>query len=422
VLQATELSEKLFLERKTICLMPTHDEMVDLSKEKLKIMLVAGEASGDAHAAKLVNALKELAPETEFEFFGAAGEKMRESGVEAIVKSDHLSIVGLLEIGRALPMFWSIFRALKRAAEKRKPDAVILIDFPDFNLKLAKSLKKQNLKTIYYISPQIWAWRSYRLKTIKRDVDLLLTILPFEKDWYERRGFSKTEYVGSPLAREIKAHLTREDFCKKHNLDDSKPVISMLPGSRHKEIVRIFPPLLETVSLMAKENPDIQFIAALASHRHYSDIENAMNKAKNKNLKLPEKFLIIEGETLDALNASDAAAVTSGTATLETAIIGTPFAIVYKSSPLNYNLFRPMISVEHFGLVNLIAERRLIKEFIQDDFTPEVLSRELFDLLEAENNEKMRNDLRKVSDKLGHGGASKRAAQAILREIDLKSQ
>ncbi|CAN5830774.1 lipid-A-disaccharide synthase [soil metagenome] len=391
--------------------------MVDLTKEKLKIMLVAGEASGDAHAAKLVKALKELAPETDFEFFGAAGEKMRDAGVEAVVKSDHLSIVGLLEIGRALPMFWSVFRKLKRAAEKRKPDAVVLIDFPDFNLKLAKSLKKRNLKIIYYISPQIWAWRGYRLRAIKRDVDLLLTILPFEKDWYERRGFSKVEYVGSPLAREIKAHLTKEDFCKKHNLDISQPIISLLPGSRHKEIIRIFPPLLETVSLMAKENSELQFIITLASHRHISDIENAMNKAKNNNLKLPEKLLIIEGETLDALNASDAAAVTSGTATLETAIIGTPFAIVYKSSPLNYRLFRPMISVEHFGLVNLIAERRLIKEFIQDDFTPEVLSRELFDLLEAENNEKMRNDLREVSDKLGHGGASKRAAQTILREL-----
>ncbi|MGI8884272.1 MAG: lipid-A-disaccharide synthase [Pyrinomonadaceae bacterium] len=397
--------------------MPRKAEMVDFKKEKIKIMLVAGEASGDAHAAKLVKALQELAPEADFNFFGAAGEKMREAGVKAVVKSDHLSIVGLLEIGRALPLFWNVFQKLKRAAENRKPDAVILIDFPDFNLKLAKSLKKRNLKIIYYISPQIWAWRGYRLKAIKRDVDLLLTILPFEKDWYERRGFSKVEYVGSPLAREVKAHLTREEFCKKHNLDISQPIISLLPGSRHKEIIRIFPPLLETVSLMAKENSELQFIITLASHRHISDIENAMNKAKNNNLKLPEKLLIIEGETLDALNASDAAAVTSGTATLETAIIGTPFAIVYKSSPLNYRLFRPMISVEHFGLVNLIAERRLIKEFIQDDFTPEVLSRELFDLLEAENNEKMRNDLREVSDKLGHGGASKRAAQTILREL-----
>ncbi len=397
--------------------MPPRAEMVDLTGENLKIMLVAGEASGDAHAAKLVRAIKELAPEKSFEFFGAAGEKMREAGVEAVVKSDHLSIVGLLEIGRALPMFLKTFRKLKRAAEKRKPDAVILIDFPDFNLKLAKSLKKRGHKIIYYVSPQIWAWRGYRLRAIRRDVDLLLTILPFEKEWYERRGFSRAEYVGSPLAREIKAHLTREEFCKKHGLDDSKPVVSLLPGSRHKEILRIFPPMLETVSLMAEKKPEIQFIAALGSKRHLSDIEKALEQAKTENPKLPDKLFVITGETLDALNASDAAAVTSGTATLETAIIGTPFAIVYKSSRLNYKIFRPMISVEHFGLVNLIAERRLVKEFIQDDFTPDILSAELFRLLETEHNEKMRAELRAVSDKLGHGGASVRAAQAILREI-----
>ncbi|MEO6587966.1 MAG: lipid-A-disaccharide synthase, partial [Pyrinomonadaceae bacterium] len=306
---------------------------------------------------------------------------------------------------------------LKRTAEKRKPDAVVLIDFPDFNLKLAKTLKKQDLKMIYYISPQIWAWRSYRLKTVKRDVDLLLTILPFEKDWYVKRGFSNVEYVGSPLAREIKAHLTKEDFCAKHNLNTAKPIISLLPGSRHKEITRIFPPLLKTACLIAEKNPGIQFIIALASKSNLSDIENSIAEARNKNLNLPEKLFVIEGETLDALNASDAAAVTSGTATLETAIIGTPFAIVYKTSPINYKLLRPLISVEHFGLVNLIAERRLVKEFIQHEFTPEILSRDLFDLLKAENNQKMRAALHEVSNKLGHGGASKRAAQAILREI-----
>lgn len=391
--------------------------MVDFGKEKIKMMIVAGEASGDAHAAKLVRAIKESAPETDFEFFGAAGEKMREAGVEAIVRSDHLSIVGLLEIGRALPLFLNVFRKLKKAAFERKPDAVVLVDFPEFNLKLAKSLKKKNIKTIYYISPQIWAWRSYRLNGIKRDVDLLLTILPFEKDWYEKRGFSKVEYVGSPLAREIKAHQTKDEFCKKHDLDSSKPLVSLLPGSRHKEITRIFPPLLETAVLMAEKNPEIQFITALASNRHRSYIEKTIAGAKEKNLKPPENFFVIEGETLDALNASDAAAVTSGTATLETAIIGTPFALVYKTSPLNYKIFRPVISVEHFGLVNLIAEHRLIKEFIQHEFTPEILSAELFDLLKPENNKKMRAELAKVSDKLGHGGASKRAAEAILKEL-----
>jgi lipid-A-disaccharide synthase len=399
--------------------MPPLIEMVDLPEEKLKIMLVAGEASGDAHAAKLVNALGAAAPHVRFEFFGAAGEKMRAAGVEAVVRSDHLSIVGLAEIGRALPMFLKVFRALKRAASERRPDAVVLVDFPDFNLKLAKALKKRGFKIIYYISPQIWAWRSYRLRAIRRDVDLLLTILPFEKAWYEKRGFSKVEYVGNPLAREIRAHSTKEEFCARAGLNVSKPIVSLLPGSRHKEIVRIFPPMLETASLMAAENPELQFVAALAANRHRPEVEALIARAKEENRRLPEKLLVTTGETLDALNASDAALVTSGTATLETAIIGTPFAIVYKTSPVNYKLLRPLISVEHFGLVNLIAERRLINEYIQDDFTPEALKREMFRLLEAETNREIRRSLGEVTEKLGRGGASKRAAEAVLREIGI---
>lgn len=399
--------------------MPPLIEMVDLPEEKLKIMLVAGEASGDAHAAKLVNALGAAAPHVRFEFFGAAGEKMRAAGVEAVVRSDHLSIVGLAEIGRALPMFLKVFRALKRAASERRPDAVVLVDFPDFNLKLAKALKKRGFKIIYYISPQIWAWRSYRLRAIRRDVDLLLTILPFEKAWYEKRGFSKVEYVGNPLAREIRAHSTKEEFCARAKLNVAKPIVSLLPGSRHKEIVRIFPPMLETASLMAAENPELQFVAALAANRHRPEVEALIARAKEENRRLPEKLLVTTGETLDALNASDAALVTSGTATLETAIIGTPFAIVYKTSPVNYKLLRPLISVEHFGLVNLIAERRLINEYIQDDFTPEALKREMFRLLEAETNREIRRSLGEVTEKLGRGGASKRAAEAVLREIGI---
>ncbi len=381
-------------------------------------MLVAGEASGDAHSAKLVNALRELTPETDFEFFGAAGKKMREAGVEAVVKSDNLSIVGLPEIARALPMFLKIFQKLKQSAVERKPDAVILTDFPDFNLKLAKSLKKQGVKVIYYISPQLWAWRKYRVKTIKKYVDLVLTILPFEKDWYEKHGFLKVEYVGSPLAREVRANQTRAEFCAENNLDSLKPVIALLPGSRHKEIARILPVLLETASLMAEKNPVIQFIIALAENRKTAEVEEAIAEAKRKNLKLPETLITIKNKTYDALNASDAAAVTSGTATLETAIIGTPFAIVYNTSRFNWYALRPLISVEHYGLVNLIAGKRLVKELIQNEFSAENLSAELFRLLEKEINRKMRENLYQIAETLGHGGASKRAAQAILKNLE----
>lgn len=378
-------------------------------------MIVAGEVSGDAHAARLVRRLRESSPDATFEFFGATGEKLREENVETVVKSDNFSIVGLPEIARALPMFWRAFQILKKTAETRKPDAVILVDFPDFNLKLAKTLKKQNLKIIYYISPQLWAWRKYRVKTIKESVDLLLTILPFEKNWYAEQGVSHVEYVGNPLAGEVKSRLTKEEFCAKHNLNSNKPIIALLAGSRRKEIVRILPALLQTASLMTKKNAEIQFVVVLAATRSFAEVETAITEAKKNGLQLPEILIAVTGETFEALNASDAAAVTSGTATLETAIIRTPLAIVYKTSPLNYSLLRPLINVENFGLINLIARETVAKEFIQNEFNAENLSAELFHLLEKEENQKVRQRLKEVTETLGAGGTARRAAAIILK-------
>ncbi len=378
-------------------------------------MIVAGESSGDAHAAKLVAALRSNLPAASFEFFGATGAKMREAGVENVINSDDLSIVGLPEIARALPMFWNAFQILKREATKRNPDAVVLIDFPDFNLKLAKSLKKQGFKVIYYISPQLWAWRRYRVKTIGKYVDLLLTILPFEKDWYAKQGILHVEYVGNPLAGEVKSTLTRTEFCAGNNLDSHKPIVALLAGSRHKEIVRILPVLLETARLMKKKNADLQFVIALASTRNLAEIEAAIANAKSDS----PQFTVVQDKTREALNAADVAAVTSGTATLETAIIGTPMAIVYKTSALNYGLLRPLISVEHFGLINLIAKERIAKELIQKHFTAQTLSAELFRLLQPETNKKMREKLKAVTAKLGKGGAARRAAEAITRELEM---
>ena len=378
-------------------------------------MIVVGEVSGDVHAAKLVNALRDISSERNFEFFGATMEKLREAGVETIINADDLSIVGLPEIARALPMFWKAFQTLKKTAIERKPDAVILVDFPDFNLKLAKALKKSGLKIIYYISPQLWAWRKYRKKTIENYVDLLLTILPFEKDWYRKQGIENVEYVGNPLAGEVKAQLSRQEFCAKYNLKAAKPTIALLPGSRYKEIARILPVLLETTSLMSKKNSDLQFVIALPSTRKISEVETAIAEAKRKNLKLPENLQTVQNETREVLNASDVAAVTSGTATLEAAIIGTPMAIVYKTSVFNYKLLRPLITVEHFGLINLIAQQRLAQELIQDDFTPKNLSTELFRLLEREKNQNVREKLSETVKTLGRGGASKRAARIVLK-------
>lgn len=380
-------------------------------------MIVAGEASGDAHAAKLVSALRESSDENSFEFFGATGEKLRQANVETVINADDLAIIGLPEIARALPMFWRTFRTLKNEAVKRKADAVILVDFPEFNLKLARALKNQGLKVIYYISPQLWAWRKHRVKTVARYIDLMITILPFEKGWYAEHGVSHVEYVGNPLAKEVYSTLSKKDFCAKHALDHTQPIIALLPGSRHKEIVRILPEMLETSGLMARENPEIQFIIALSSTRRLTEVQAAIARLKAKKMKIPRNLLTVQGETREALNASDAAAVASGTATLETALIGTPMAIVYKTSAFNYKLLRPLIKVDHFGLINLIARKRLAKEFIQNDFTPRILSDELFRLLESQTNNQMRESMSEVVETLGHGGASKRAAAAILREL-----
>lgn len=377
-------------------------------------MIVAGEASGDTHAAKLVHALREAEPDTDFTFFGAAGPKMRSAGVVATVRSDGLAIVGLAEIVAALPVFFKAFNALKHAARKRQPDVVILVDFPDFNLKLAKTLKRKGFRIVYYISPQLWAWRKYRVRSVKKYVDLMLTVLPFEKDWYEVHGVKNVEYVGSPLAREVHSAKGKNKFCRGHDLGPDKPIIALLPGSRHKEIVRILPVMLAAAAEISRQNKDVQFLIAIGSDRSSSDVKKAIDAAVSIGLDLPPVLRVVEDETYDALNASDAAAVTSGTATLETGIIGTPMAIVYKTSRLNYKLFEPMIDVPHYGLINLIAGKRVVKEFIQDAFTAESLSEELLRLLEPDTNAAMRAELKIAADKLGHGGASKRAAEAIL--------
>src|SRR6266849_4133193 len=183
-----------------------------------RLMIVAGEASGDAHAAALVRALRGAAPEKQIDFFGSTGAQMRAAGVDSIVKADELAILGLWEVGRALPKFWRAFAQLKSAARERKPDAVILVDWPDFNLRLARWLHRRGIRVIYYISPQLWAWRPHRARNVKRDVDLLISILPFEKDWYAERGMTHVCYVGHPLTGEVRALYDRAEFCQRNNL------------------------------------------------------------------------------------------------------------------------------------------------------------------------------------------------------------
>ena len=386
---------------------------MQIKHRKSQIMIVVGEASGDAHAAHLVEALRARAPETSFEFFGSTGEKLRDVGVETIVKADDLAIMGLLEIGKTLPMFWQVFRKLKQAAIERRPDAVVLVDFPDFNMKLAKALKKEGLRVIYYVSPQLWAWRSYRIRTIAKYVDLLLTILPFEKKWYAERKVNHVEFVGHPLVGEVQPKLSKSEFCAKYGLNESQPIIALLAGSRRKEIAKILPPILDAVEILHRKKPEIQFVLPIAPTRKRVDLERIIGESKTE---LP-KITIIENETREAVASADAAIVASGTATLETGLLNTPMVIVYKVSAHNWHTLRHLVNVPHYGLINLIAEERLAKELIQHDCNGELIAEEILRLLESVVNKQFRQRLTEISESLGNGGASERAAEAILKNL-----
>ena len=377
-------------------------------------MIVAGEPSGDAHAASLVECLRAVGPEVQFECFGATGPLMRSAGVETIVNSDALAIMGILEVARVLPRFIGAFRKLKATAIARSPDAVVLVDWPEFNLRLATALHRRGLKVIYYISPQLWAWRPRRVRNIKRDVDLLLSILPFEPDWYKAQGVEHIEFIGHPLVGEVQSRFSREEFCKQNDLDSDRPIISFLPGSRHKELQRILPAMLDAVTITSQKRPEVQFVLVVAPSRQ-PDEARAIIAGHNNAADLGRRIKIVHHETREALSASDVAAVASGTATLEAALLGTPMVIVYKESKINWNTLGRLITVEHYGLVNLVAGGRIVTELMQDDLSGDRLSNELLLMLEPKRNTSLREQLRTIASLLGEPGASHRAAKSIVR-------
>lgn len=372
-----------------------------------KLMIVAGEPSGDAHAAALVNALRRR--EKDVACFGATGPLMRAEGVETVVNSDELAIMGILEVTHAFPKFLKAFRELKQAAFERSPDAVVLVDWPEFNLRLATALHRRGLKVIYYISPQLWAWRPRRINRIKRDVDLMLSILPFEAEWFRVRGVEDVEFVGHPLAGEVKARFGRDEFCRQNGLNPAQPIVSFLPGSRRKELQRILPPMLATIDKLKVAKPDVQCVVVVAPSRTLEETQQIVTQLNGSH-----SITLVQGQTREALAASDAAAIASGTATLEAALLETPMVVVYKESAVNWHTLGRLITVTHYGLVNLVAGREIAKELMQNNLTAENLSEELLKLLDPAGNKNARAQLAGVAHKLGEAGASERAAELIL--------
>jgi lipid-A-disaccharide synthase len=373
------------------------------------LMIVAGEASGDKHAAHLVTALKTLSPQTQFEVFGSGGVEMRAVGVETLIDVRELAIMGVLEVAAAFPKFLRVFRQLRAAANERKPDAVILVDWPEFNLRLAKKLKRDGHRVFYYISPQVWAWRSYRVQQIKRDVERMLVILPFEKAFYEQHGV-QVEYVGHPLLDSVRVTKKRAEFCQQYGLDPARPVIALLPGSRRKEVSYILPPMIAATKELHPTYPELQFLLALAPTIARPQIEAHCQALSN--------LTVIENDTYNAVAAADLAVVASGTATLETAIIGTPLIICYRASQLNWQLFTPFIKVPFVGMPNLIAGREIAPELLQNQFTGTNLARHLIALLQDPLRlAQAKTDLAEVVAKLGAVNASERAAEVILTSL-----
>lgn len=373
-------------------------------------MILAGEASGEQHAADLMQALRRIAPGTAFEFFGSGGAHMRQAGADILIDINQVSIIGPVEILKAWRSLLQAFRTLKQAARERQPDAVILIDWPEFNLKLLKFLKQIGRRTIYYISPQIWAWRRYRLRTIKRYVDTMIVILPFEVDFYRRAGL-EVEFVGHPLVETVRATKDRTVFCTEYQLDRQRPIISFLPGSRRSEVTHIFPVMLDA---MVRLRPlGAQFVVPLAHTIPRAWVQTMM---RSQHRSVPLTF--IEQNTYNAVAHSELAVVASGTATLETALLETPLIVVYRSSALNYCLIRPLIHLDTFGMVNLIAGEKVAPELIQFDMTPARLADTIHRLFhDPAARATMKEKLKQIKRKLGDGHAAERAARIVIQTI-----
>jgi lipid-A-disaccharide synthase len=368
----------------------------------IPLLLSAGEASGDMYAARLASALKQRA---DVEIFGMGGSQMRAAGVDIVTDYSEVSVVGITEILSHLPSLIRAMRRLVAEAKHRKPALAILTDFPGFHLRLARKLKGLGIRNAYYICPQFWAWRPWRVRVVRRRFAQAFCIFPFEKKFYGDAGVP-VEFIGHPLVGAVKPSVDRATFLREQSLDPTRPVVAVLPGSRTAELNQHLPVLREACLRIYRET-QAQFVVAAA----HSETTASLREGWAPELPLR----IVEGYTYDALAAADTAIVSSGTATIETALLDVPMVVVYRLTPLTALLAKPLVRTPFFGMVNLIAEKCVVPELIQSDFTPERVSAEVLRLLrEPTTREAMRTNLAEVRRRLGPPGAVERAADAIL--------
>ena len=375
------------------------------------VMIVAGEASGDLHASNLIKAVREISPD--ISFYGVCGKMMREAGADTLVESSTLSVVGIAEIIPNIGQILGALRLLKRKLREDRPSLLVLIDFPDFNLMLAAYAKKIGIPVFYYISPQVWAWRKGRAKKIAGLVDRMAVAFPFETDLYERHGLS-ADFVGHPLIDAVKVDRDKGTIRREIGINEEKKVIGLMPGSRSKEIKALLPPMLESAEIMASRSPEFEFVLPLAHTVDRTLVDHYLS-LYNVNVK------VAEGMTYDVMYISDMAFIASGTATLEAAIIGTPMVVVYKASTLTYMMGRLLVlsNISWFSLPNIVAEREVVHELLQDEVNAGRMVDEAFAILYGKGiSEKMKSDLNDVKERLGGEGASKRTAELLTRMLD----
>jgi len=369
-----------------------------------KIMLVAGEVSGDLHGAHLVEAIHRV--DSEIQCLGMGGKELERMGMKLLYHYQDLSVVGITEVFLKLSSIVKALRVLKQSLDQEKPDLVILIDFPDFNLRVAKIAHRRGIPVLYYISPQVWAWRSKRTKLIARLVKKMIVLFPFEVPLYEAAGVD-VEWVGHPLLDIVRPTLPWEVAFQQFGLDPKRRTIGLLPGSRKHEVERLLPPLLASAHLLQKEIPDLQFIIPLAP-----GIPKTILSSQMENISIPVK--VVEGLTYDVMNLSELLITASGTATLEGAILGKPMIIIYRVSFPSYWIGRALIRVNHIGLVNLVAGREIVPELIQNDITPQKITEEALRILKNPVLcQRMIESMAEVRQNLGEPGAAQRAARIV---------
>lgn len=370
----------------------------------MKYYLIAGEASGDLHAANLMKALKIKDSNAEFRFWG--GDLMQKVGGKLVKHYRDLAFMGFVEVIFNLRTIFKNIATCKKDIESFAPDVIIFVDYPGFNFRIMKWASKKGYQTHYYISPQIWAWKESRIKSIKRDVDELFVILPFEKEFYQEKHDFPVHFVGHPLldAIEERPLISFDAFTGKHQLSQ-KPIIALLPGSRKQEISK----MLKTMLVIPRYFPEYQFVIAGAPSQEQSFYAPFLKK---------QNVALVLNDTYDLLSLATAALVTSGTATLETALFKVPEVVCYKGSRISYEIAKRIIKLDYISLVNLIMNKEVVKELIQGEFTPKNLKTELEKILDETNRRKIFHDYYCLEKKLGGAGASTKTAELIVKQLD----